>query len=388
MLFLLTLVLLFVRGEGLSTANRSNSLLYTIQQCTAPHHVLDRIGKELVVSDDPTGDVSRIALVRLSRQLIAIDNRNMNVQEVWLNEVQEKWSHEHFASLVRVLLESVAGDHVNTAIENIVDGIKAISIISRLLPTVHVADTVANFLSQHESTLVSSLNKGQQKHLLSGLDWAVAGLQLSNAEISLPECLSDLVKQANLSFGIYPGLLSQLKHLTADNLVEEVDFQVETIRTASQKVVQERRQTAWQGDHGIGPFLYSGKSMPRREWSPTVRKVRDTLILQTGQRYDCCLLNLYPDGGSAMRFHIDPDQGRLWDFDTAVVSIGATRRFAFRSIENSDEPPHNFVVMHGDVTHMFADCQEYYQHAVKKADQRAETTPRISLVYKRTWPGA
>ena len=96
-----------------------------------------------------------------------------------------------------------------------------------------------------------------------------------------------------------------------------------------------------------------------------------------------------------MRYHIDPDQGTLWDYDTAVVSIGATRRFAFRPVvasgkgssikERQPPQPHNNVVMHGNVTYMFGDCRECFQHAVQNADNKNETTRRVSLVFKQTW---
>lgn len=108
-------------------------------------------------------------------------------------------------------------------------------------------------------------------------------------------------------------------------------------------------------------------------------------------------------GGSAMRYHIDPDQGILWGYETAVVSIGAARRFAFRSIDkgtttpttrpselvdsiidNSSSKPHTFVLMNGDVTEMFNNCQERYQHTVKVAENRDEVAPRVSLVFKKT----
>jgi alkylated DNA repair dioxygenase AlkB len=82
-----------------------------------------------------------------------------------------------------------------------------------------------------------------------------------------------------------------------------------------------------------------GKSMP--PWSPTVRAnalavarsaPRRGSSLDSSQHYNACLLNLYPDGTSEMRFHCDPDQGTKWDYDTAVVSLGAAWRFAIRPI--------------------------------------------------------
>ena len=85
------------------------------------------------------------------------------------------------------------------------------------------------------------------------------------------------------------------------------------------------------------------------------------------------------------------DQGQLWGFDTCVVSVGATRRFAFREIpngaknkDNKSSLPHNFVVMNGEVTHMFGRCQFEYQHAVKTAEEKGECASRSSLVFKQS----
>ena len=113
-------------------------------------------------------------------------------------------------------------------------------------------------------------------------------------------------------------------------VVQQVDFGVDEIRTTSNQVVKERRQTAWQGDEGVAPFSYSDKAMRRQPWSPVVQMARDTLSKELDQYYDGCLLNLYHDGGSGMRYHIDPDQGTLWDYETAVISVGGSRRFCFR----------------------------------------------------------
>ena len=175
-------------------------------------------------------------------------------------------------------------------------------------------------------------------------------------------------------------------NLTVQNLMRQVDFQADEIQTKSNKVVVERRKTAWEGEDHVPGFAYSAKVMPTKPFSPLVRLVRDILHQQTSVYYDCCLLNLYPDGDSGMRYHIDPDQGHLWGYNTAVVSVGATRRFAFRKINNhNNEKPHNFIVMDGDCTEMFGNCQMEYQHTVKTAEAKKETTPRSSLVFKETW---
>ena len=122
---------------------------------------------------------------------------------------------------------------------------------------------------------------------------------------------------------------------------------------------------------------------------PSVLRVRDALEAETGVRYDCVLLNLYPDGRSGMRYHHDPDQGRLWGFHTAVVSVGETRRFCFRPTRGGHEAggkTHIYTVFDGDIVHMFDHCQADYQHSVRQAEKAgiAESGARASLVFKQT----
>jgi len=234
-----------------------------------------------------------------------------------------------------------------------------------------------------------------QPHHLSGLQWAFDGLSLgtSSETFRMPHDLAEALDKLNLPFRIRPGFLKLNMRdddpasglsLTVSALQSEVSFQSDDIVTASTgQRVQERRKMAWRGEPYVPGFAYSGKVMPTQPFSPLVDRVRDILQRHTGIWYDCCLLNLYPDGGSGMRYHVDPDQGLLWDYETAVVSVGATRRFAFRPMEGIMSP-HNFVVMDGDVTEMFADCQTRFQHTVKTAESRNELAPRSSLVYKRT----
>jgi alkylated DNA repair dioxygenase AlkB len=84
-----------------------------------------------------------------------------------------------------------------------------------------------------------------------------------------------------------------------------------------------------------------------------------------------------------MNYHIDPDQGVLWTDKTAVVSVGDSRYFCVRKIaDHSDR--HRFLVSGGDVVLMYDDCQEVYQHCVRKEEAEAEAGPRISLVFKES----
>lgn len=116
--------------------------------------------------------------------------------------------------------------------------------------------------------------------------------------------------------------------------------------------------------------------------TPRVAAVRDALAALTGVRFDSVLINLYEDGKAAMRYHEDPLYG-CWAPESAVVSLGATRRFVFR--EASDHAVRwEYRVRSGDAVVMFGDCnQGRLQHAVKVERRAEDAGPRVSLVFKQ-----
>jgi alkylated DNA repair dioxygenase AlkB len=170
----------------------------------------------------------------------------------------------------------------------------------------------------------------------------------------------------------------------------ELPFKADVITTRLGATVQERRLTCWLAEPGIGGLAYSGKIMPPAPLSPSVTAARDALAAALGDRYDCCLANHY-NAAAACAWHSDPEHGSLWARDTAVVSIGETRRFAFRRLppaDAADAAPevHAVYLFHGDVVRMWADCQDCWQHTVLPPEGAWAAGERASLVLKRALP--
>ena len=423
-------------------------------------------------------------LVRLSKQLVTIDNANHHHQQQqqqqhrrrkcdgdcnggsnWLqlqneyhdvaNDDNNEQYYDDICNTVHTftsfdwneattLTSSLSAkkqkeQQARASITRIIEGTKSASVLSRLLLN-NNDNNNNNRMKQKQNSIMwlpiyhkweeiaDQISNNLEPHQLSGLKYSFDCFRIqhlhnddSNNDTSwvLPLSLQEAYNRLNLPFRIHPSLFVAdnntnnansntiddygSKQLSVDQLEKEVDFNIERVRTKSNTIVEERRRTAWEGDTHVHPFEYSGKSMTRKDWSPSVRRVRDELSKRTGVYYDCCLLNLYPDGESAMRFHSDPDQGILWEYETAVVSVGATRRFAFRDIPSSSKnhhhhnnnsvgnggnasssTPHVFTLMSGDVTEMINDCQQRYQHTVKTADDKKEKSARISFVFKKS----
>ena len=142
--------------------------------------------------------------------------------------------------------------------------------------------------------------------------------------------------------------------------------------------VQEPRETCWMSDVGM-TLEYSDKSMNPIKLTKTISDIRDTLNSRFGIYYDSVLINYYPDGGAGMRYHSDPIENK-WDTNFMIVSFGATRRLVFREINDFSKKIY-YDFEDGDCVNMFNNCQDLYQHSIRKG--KNVEGGRISLVFKR-----
>lgn len=108
------------------------------------------------------------------------------------------------------------------------------------------------------------------------------------------EKLRHTVDSLKLSFELLSGIFSDC--ISIDDIRNEVTFKADTITTARGEKVLERRETCWMADSGVGGLAYSGKIMSPVPFSSSIAKVRDIVEEETGIRYDCALINRYPDG--------------------------------------------------------------------------------------------
>lgn len=289
-----------------SSTTSKKSLFAELQKSYTPNSILQNVGIHVNNQVDLQGGISSLILVRLSKQLITLNNNG------------DPYEDTMDLSIIRSVVQTLASSDWNSlpqSREAAVDGTKAASVLTRLLPDVSMG-TWKPLLEMWQDTKIDHL----EPHQLSGIKWS---FDVFGQHYNLPSHIQVAYDSLRLPFLIRPNLCGQLSELTVPNLVDQVNFRVDAIRTKSKQVVKERRQTAWQGDDHVAPFTYSGKSMSRDPWSPLVFNVRHLLKAETGQYYDGCLLNLYPDGGSGMRYHTDPDQGTIWAYETVVVSVGS-----------------------------------------------------------------
>ena len=113
-------------------------------------------------------------------------------------------------------------------------------------------------------------------HLVSGALWSAHRLHLDTSAPSLAP-LEDAYKALALPFGVSHALLAQVavadvtasserapaaaEYITLEVLRREIPFVRDKLVTRDGKVVDERRETCWMAEAGVGGLAYSGKIM-------------------------------------------------------------------------------------------------------------------------------
>ena len=168
-----------------------------------------------------------------------------------------------------------------------------------------------------------------------------------------------------------------------EKILNQINFQRDTIligRGEVQVEVPEKRQTAWLSDNVNLTFEYSGKVMVSKPIPTFIKVLQLKLLEEFGIDFDGILVNYYQDGNSSMGYHSDPIDEK-WTNDFIILSLGATREFIFRNKEAKEEKI-RYEFNDGDMIYMTDNCQDKYEHCLKKCKQ--DYSSRISLVFKKS----
>jgi hypothetical protein len=133
------------------------------------------------------------------------------------------------------------------------------------------------------------------------------------------------------------------------------------------------RQTA---SFGV-PYNYSGQNYEPKPMPPRITAMADRAAEHAGHPFNNCLANRYETGDNTMGFHQDSYAGLVPDSAIAIVSLGATRRFVFRSLDRTHRA--ELALEHGSLLLMTAATQRLWAHAVPRArgvDRRFSITFR------------
>jgi len=185
----------------------------------------------------------------------------------------------------------------------------------------------------------------------------------------------------SVPFEYRPNYIKDTVKYSVEELKKVIDLKhdmIEVLRHGNMEMVKEQRGTCWLADDDL-TFEYSGKSMIPNKIPSLIGEIKKQIEEDFGIEFSGILVNYYPDGKSSMGYHSDPIEDK-WDNKFIILSFGDTRNFIFREKENNEHKfPYEFK--NGDLIYMFDDCQDKYEHSVRK--NKTEGIERISLVFKK-----
>lgn len=166
-----------------------------------------------------------------------------------------------------------------------------------------------------------------------------------------------------------------------DALMAQVAWETHRIRMFG-RMVDSPRLSCWIGDPGAS-YVYSRVRFEPRPWPAALAALRPRIDAAAGVAMNSVLANLYRDGRDAMGWHSD-DEPELGPRPViASLSLGGTRRFAFR---HRHDPARKATIElpHGSLLLMAGDTQAEWKHALPRTGKPVPA--RINLTFRRILP--
>lgn len=166
-----------------------------------------------------------------------------------------------------------------------------------------------------------------------------------------------------------------------DALMQQVAWEMHRIRMFG-RMVDSPRLSCWIGDPGAS-YVYSRVRFEPRPWPAALAALRPRIDAAAGVAMNSVLANLYRDGRDAMGWHSD-DEPELGPRPViASLSLGGTRRFAFRHCHDPARKC-TLELPHGSLLLMAGDTQAQWRHALPRTAR--PVPPRINLTFRRILP--
>lgn len=161
-------------------------------------------------------------------------------------------------------------------------------------------------------------------------------------------------------------------------LLQDVRWEVHRIRMFG-RMVNSPRLSSWIGD-AEASYRYSGTRFAPQPWLDALQPVRTRLQDETGHPFNSVLVNRYRSGNDAMGWHSDDEPELGAQPLIASVSLGGTRRFAFKHRDDA-ALKQTLELGHGDLLLMGGDTQRHYKHALPRTVK--PVGERINLTFRQ-----
>lgn len=162
-----------------------------------------------------------------------------------------------------------------------------------------------------------------------------------------------------------------------NTLLEQIQWKHDTVKIMGKEITT-KRAVAWYGQKPY-QYKYSGITKTASLFTTELLEIKNVVEQYTGVAYNACLLNLYHDGNEGMSWHSDDERELAPSSSIASLSLGASRKFAFRHKILG----HKIAILleHGMLIEMKGTLQKFWQHALPIS--KKVLSPRINLTFRQ-----
>lgn len=169
----------------------------------------------------------------------------------------------------------------------------------------------------------------------------------------------------------------QLQENYFQRLLQEIDWKHDELLLFGKRVITSRK-VAWYADENFA-YSYSNSIKIALKWTATLLELKKIVEAATESKYNSCLLNLYHSGEEGMGWHSDNEPELVNNSSIASLSLGSTRKFAFKHKESGKKV--ELFLEGGSLLDMKGEVQHFWKHALPKS--KKITKPRINLTFRR-----
>lgn len=155
------------------------------------------------------------------------------------------------------------------------------------------------------------------------------------------------------------------------------------------KRIQIPRKQVAHGNTGL-TYTFSGNTIPAREWTPLLLKIRDQISAATGYQFNFVLINRYKDGHDYMGEHKDDEKDLFPGFPIASLSLGQPRDFVFRHQDSRGKDckrkiaPVSLKLEHGMLLLMKHPTNSFWYHSLPRRTRALGV--RVNLTFRKMQP--
>lgn len=143
------------------------------------------------------------------------------------------------------------------------------------------------------------------------------------------------------------------------------------------KLIVTKRKVAWYGDEPFN-YTYSKTTKSALPWTKELLELKQIIENKSGETFNSCLLNLYHSGEEGMSWHSDDEKDLKKNGAIASLSLGATRKFAFK--HKVSRQTVSVVLENGSLLIMKGRTQSNWLHRLPPT--KKISTPRINLTFR------